>query len=391
MKRAGYLVAAAALGAAGAAEAWSQADGSLTLALVLLAVAAAAVPAAFPGNWRMAVVATLAAVTLAAIYREPSWAGSLAVLVVWGPMIVEWFRRNRAGTAARLEEQRAFEASLLELTARGERARIARELHDVVAHHISMISVQADTARLAVPGMPADGVKHLLAIGETARSALTEMRRLLGVLREDAEPPPTRRPQPGLRDLLALIDETRQAGGGAARLIVSGPVTPLDPGLELTAYRVVQEALTNARRHAPGAAVDVELTYSPDHLKIRIRDNGLCPAPRHPAPIPPPPQPRTWPFTHGGPGWDKGQAGRYEGQARRDQDRAGRDEGQAGWHGSRAGRDEGGFGGDRGWGDGHGLMGMRERVATVGGSLWVGPGVPAGFLVEVVLPVGEVA
>jgi signal transduction histidine kinase len=190
---------------------------------------------------------------------------------------------SAGGAAARWREQRrrrrAIElstaASLLKHAARGERARIARELHDVVAHHITMIALQADAARLATPGLPPDGARRLTAIGDTARTALTEMRRLLGVLREDVDTQPVeRQPQPGLRQLYALLDEVRDAGTGGVRLIVSGPVEPLDHGIELTAYRIVQEALTNARRHAPGAAIDVELRYGPDELHVRIYDNG---------------------------------------------------------------------------------------------------------------------
>ena len=169
--------------------------------------------------------------------------------------------------------------TLLEHTARGERARIARELHDVVAHHISMIAVQAETARLATPGMPAAGAQRLSEIGDTARAGLTEMRRLLGVLRSDAQADVAdRHPQPGLQQLNELLDEARDASGAGARLILSGPPVALDPGVELAAYRIVQEALTNARRHAPGAAVDVELRYTDDALRLRIRDNGPGPA-----------------------------------------------------------------------------------------------------------------
>ncbi|MFD0632693.1 sensor histidine kinase [Catenulispora yoronensis] len=123
--------------------------------------------------------------------------------------------------------------SLVEHTARGERARIARELHDVVAHHISMIAVQAETARLATPGLPPLGAERLLAIGDTARAGLTEMRRLLGVLKEDVGPADQgaeRRPQPGLQQLLTLVDDARRTAGTATRLIVSGTPTALDPG-----------------------------------------------------------------------------------------------------------------------------------------------------------------
>jgi len=168
--------------------------------------------------------------------------------------------------------------TLLEHTARGERARIARELHDIVAHHISMVVVQAETARLATPGMPAAGARRLSDIGDTARAALTEMRRLLGVLREDTEVDlAERRPQPGLRQLNELVDTARDTSGTATRLILHGPPATLDPGVELAAYRIIQEALTNARRHAPGAAVDVELHFADDGLRLRIRDNGPGP------------------------------------------------------------------------------------------------------------------
>jgi signal transduction histidine kinase len=187
--------------------------------------------------------------------------------------------RRARGEALRNDAAReAAAGDVLAHTARGERARIARELHDVVAHHISMVAVQAETARLTTPGMPAVGAQRLTAIGDTARAALTEMRRLLGVLREDADiDAPDLRPQPGLQQLNELLDQTRDASGSAARLILSGAPVRVDPGVELAAYRIVQEALTNARRHAPGAAVDVELHYADRYLSLRIRDNGPGP------------------------------------------------------------------------------------------------------------------
>jgi signal transduction histidine kinase len=187
-------------------------------------------------------------------------------------------RRTRREAVERDASRQAVAETLLEHAARGERARIARELHDVVAHHISVIAVQAETARLTTPGMPDEGAKRLVAIADTARDALTEMRRLLGVLRDDAGTEPvTRRPQPGLAQLNDLVDEARDSAGVSARLILRGRVVPVDPGVALTAYRIVQEALTNARRHAPGAAVDVELAYSDTMLHVRVRDNGPGP------------------------------------------------------------------------------------------------------------------
>jgi signal transduction histidine kinase len=212
--------------------------------------------------------------------------GVLGVLLAGLAPAAAWAgiaRRARDEALVHRAARQAIVGTLLDHTARGERARIARELHDVVAHHISMIAVQAETARLTTPGMPAAGAQRLSAIGDTARAGLTEMRRLLGVLREDAQPDAAdRQPQPGLQQLNELLDDARDISGAGTRLIVSGPPATLDPGVELAAYRIIQEALTNARRHAPGAAVDVELHYADDALRVRIRDNGPGPSPAAP-------------------------------------------------------------------------------------------------------------
>jgi signal transduction histidine kinase len=213
-----------------------------------------------------------------AIWPAESGAGGknfavLLLLIAVGSLSAGSSRRAGSEAAQRNAADWAYADTVLAYAARGERARIARELHDIVAHHISMISVQAETARLTTPGMPAEGAGRLLVIGDTARQALTEMRRLLGVLREDAAAEPTRRPQPGLDQLVLLADDARSAGSGV-RLIIEGRVVPLDPGIELAAFRIVQEALTNARRHAPGAAVDVELHYVDGALHLRVRDSG---------------------------------------------------------------------------------------------------------------------
>jgi signal transduction histidine kinase len=203
----------------------------------------------------------------------------LAPAAAWAGIARRARSRAREHDAAR----QVVTDTLLEHTARGERTRIARELHDVVAHHISMIAVQAETARLTTPGLPPAGARRLSEIGDTARAGLTEMRRLLGVLRTDTEPA-DRQPQPGLAQLADLLDQARDTSGSSARLILRGVPTPLDPGVELAAYRIVQEALTNARRHAPGAAVDVELHHTDDTLHLRVRDNGPGPPPTTPGP-----------------------------------------------------------------------------------------------------------
>jgi signal transduction histidine kinase len=307
LARAGSLALAVVLGAP-----------FLGLALVLAGTAS--------GSVRMPAVSGLAAAATETRVLAVLLASAIPLATV-AAMARGAREQSESHSAAREET----EGMLADHLARGERARIARELHDVVAHHISMIAVQAETGRLTTPGLPAAGAQRFAAIGDTARAGLTEMRRLLGVLREDAEqdtasepapqparPGADRRPQPGLPQLGNLVDDAREASGGAVRLIMSGQADRLDPGVELAAYRIVQEALTNARRHAPGAAVDVELRYADDALRLRIRDNG------------------------------PGQAARYRA--------------------------------------GHGLLGMRERAAAVGGSLQTGDVHGGGFCVEAELP-----
>jgi signal transduction histidine kinase len=284
--------------------------GLVTLPFLALALAGLGprLAAAWPGGTELAILAAA---------LSPAAACTGAAL------------RSRTEAIQHTAASAAIAETLLENTARGERARISRELHDVVAHHVSMIAVQAETARLATPGLPPAGAQRLSAIGDTARTALTEMRRLLGVLREDTgDATPDRQPQPGLAQLGELLDDVREVSGIGARLIVRGWLTSLDPGVELAAYRIVQEALTNARRHAPGAAVDVEMDFADDALHLRVRDNG--------------------------PGPPLAQNGQIQA--------------------------------------GHGLLGMRERAAAVGGELTTGPAPGGGFLVRATLPIkAEVA
>jgi len=196
--------------------------------------------------------------------------GAILLGVVAGALLAGGSRQSHSRTAVQEAATGANTDMAYAYAARQERARIARELHDIVAHHISLISVQAETARMTVRDLPPEGAEKLLAIGDTARQALTEMRRVLGVLRGDAEPDAARLPQPGLDELITLVDHAQIAGGPQIRLVVRGPSRRLAPGLELTAYRIVQEALTNARKHAPGAAVDVEVGFHPDRLHLYV-------------------------------------------------------------------------------------------------------------------------
>ena len=205
---------------------------------------------------------------------EPSLSGVLLLMLVVAAEALGDSRRERGeAIAERDETRRAMVDTLQDQAAMGERARIARDLHDVVAHHVSAIAVQAETARLTTEGLPDEGRAHFETIGQTARDALAEMRRLLGVLREDTDGAAQRDPQPGLARLNELV-ETARAAGSPVQLTLEGTVAPLPPGVDLCAFRILQEALTNARRHAPGAAVDVELGYSADTLTLRVRDHG---------------------------------------------------------------------------------------------------------------------
>jgi signal transduction histidine kinase len=208
---------------------------------------------------------------------EDTLAGVMLLVLVVAAQVLGDSRRQRSQAIAERDATRhAMAETQRDQVIMEERARIARELHDVVAHHVSVIAVQAETARLTTPDMPEEGKERLAAIGQTARDSLTELRRLLGVLRANKAPEAARSPQPGLGRLAELIDGARSAGT-PVRLTLEGDVMPLPPGVDLTAYRIVQEALTNARRHAPGASVDVKLGYEEDALRLRVSDDGPGP------------------------------------------------------------------------------------------------------------------
>ena len=204
-----------------------------------------------------------------------------------------------------------------------ERRRLAREMHDIVAHSISVMVVQAGGARRILDRDPERAAEAAAQIEQTGREALMEMRRLLGVLRP-ADQRAERAPQPGLGGLDALVERARDAGL-AVEVRVEGERRELPGGIDLAAYRVVQEALTNCLRHAGGAGAEVHVRYGPDELEIEVADRGPGPA---------------------GAGTPVGGAG------------------------------------------GHGLIGMRERVRVHGGELEAGPRPGGGFAVRARLPVG---
>jgi signal transduction histidine kinase len=173
--------------------------------------------------------------------------------------------------AERLERERELEASR---AAAEERARIARELHDMVAHHVSMMVVQAEAGPVVVERDPKTAAQAFDSIGAIGRQALGEMRRLLGVLRSGEDRAPSLTPQPGLEQLPALVEQVRQAGL-EAKLEVEGEPRPLPPGMDLSAYRIVQEALTNAVRHAGPGSAKVLVRYGDGDVRLEIRDHGM--------------------------------------------------------------------------------------------------------------------
>jgi signal transduction histidine kinase len=220
-------------------------------------------------------------------------------------------REQRAQLAERERDLVAREAVV------EERARIARELHDVIAHHVSMIVLQAGAERRVLGDANASTREVLETVEQSGRSALTEMRRLLGMLRGDATEPLT--PQPGLADVPALVGQLREAGL-PVELRIDGERRALPLGIELSAYRIVQEALTNALKHAGQARATVQVRYGADALELEIADDGA-----------------------------------------------------------------GGI--TRAAGGGHGLVGMRERVALYGGRLDASRRGEGGFVVRVKLPI----
>jgi signal transduction histidine kinase len=316
--------------------------------LALLVVPLA--PAAWWGGWPWGpgqVLAMLGAFCLAGIrHRRPElwwmWALSLIPWCLWltadvpnlhGPasatviftaMVIALdsigsrlrAQRSLATQTERANEEQARRAVL------EERARIARELHDVVAHHMSLIAVRAETAPYRLTGLPESAQAEFSSLSEVAREALTEMRRLLGVLRHDQ--PAALAPQPQLTDLPMLIDAAREAG---VSVELSLPPAPgrVPAGVGVCAYRIVQESLSNASQHAPGAPVNVSVTHDSGVILLQVANGpGGRPAP--------------------------------SGNEHR---------------------------------PGHGLTGMHERVALLGGSLSAGPAPEGGFVVSAVLPLGE--
>jgi signal transduction histidine kinase len=224
--------------------------------------------------------------------------------------------RVRRERARLLEIERGHQARL---TISAERARIAREMHDVVAHSLAVVIAQADGGWFAAESSPQAARASLATIGDTGRRAMGEMRRLLGVLREGQDEEHSSVPQPGFTDITQLVEQIR-ASGLDVHLRLDQPRAPVEPGLGLVVYRIVQEGLTNVLKHAgQGARAQVAVRWDRDQLEIIIQDDGRGKTVRPGLP-------------------------------------------------------------------GHGVVGMRERVAAYGGAVWLGPRPEGGHIVHARIP-----
>jgi signal transduction histidine kinase len=207
------------------------------------------------------------------IVDQATWISTeLATVVAW--LAGDNLRQRRARWAALKERNEFLEREREERAHKAvieERLRIARELHDVVAHAMSVIAVQSGVGNHVIKTQPAEAQKALAAIETTSRSVLIEMRRLLEVLRQDDESDPDLVPAPGLRDVPALISQVAD-GGVTTGLRIRGAPREVPPGVDLSAYRIVQEALTNAIKHG-GPRADVTLSYTDQDVSIEVTNN----------------------------------------------------------------------------------------------------------------------
>ncbi|MFJ8944153.1 sensor histidine kinase [Streptomyces sp. NPDC102395] len=252
---------------------------------------------------------------------HPTDVGSMLVFSGFALLAVSVWHIRRQAEREVTAQQTVTEHERSRRTLLEERTTIARELHDVVAHHMSVVAIQAEAAPYRVENPPPELEKAFATIRENAVAALTELRRVLGVVRaEDYEAPDA--PQPTLADLDGLLSNVREAGLGVDKT-VTGAIRELPPGVELSAYRIVQEALSNTLRHAPGAEAKVEVSYVLGGLGLRIV-NGPPPQPSMVKPSP---------------------------------------------------------------GAGHGITGMRERVSMLGGEMTAEATEAGGYEVAVFLPV----
>ncbi|CAM5515730.1 sensor histidine kinase [Streptomyces narbonensis] len=283
----------------------------------------AAYSAAMYSPHRKAVLASLAvgAVLYAVVPLVPDVDNGLVLILVLLPLALAtngvhlWRQRASA--------QRAEQEAALRQAVEAERARIARELHDVVTHNVSMMTIQAGAARMVLDGSPDQAREAIRAVEEAGRAAMAELRHVMGLLTMAADGPDPAidvdlAPQPGLDRLTELTDRMRSSGVPVEVEVRGAPVA-LPAGVDLAAYRVVQEALTNVVRHAVGARVSVLVEYGSGRLEVEVTDTGGRPGKSDP-------------------------------------------------------------------GGGHGLLGLRERLALYGGSLHAGERPGGGYRVRAVIP-----
>ncbi|MFD7496237.1 sensor histidine kinase [Streptomyces sp. NPDC059832] len=301
-------------------------DSPLVVSPVLVAVYTVAVGTDRRTAWTSAAVSAGVLVSTAAMFTPQSLlAPDTVAMLAWTalPAAVGDGVRSRRAYVVAVEERAEHAERTREQEARqrvaAERVRIARELHDIVAHHIALINAQAGVAVHLVDQRPEQILTALEDIRDTSRSALDELRVTVGLLRQSDDPVAPRDPMPGLAQVPALLASFERAG-----LAVShsrcGDTEPLDPAVDLAAYRIVQESLTNVRKHAGADHARLCLHYHRERLTITVEDDGSA-GPRRSHP-----------------------------------------------------------------GAGHGLIGMRERAATIGGRLHAGPRPEGGFTVTAELP-----
>jgi signal transduction histidine kinase len=313
---------------------------SLSFAILVYVYTAAA---HCPRRRSLAGLAATEAMLLLVWLARPRSIGDGGTLVVDGLIVAAaWWlgdgtRRRQEAVAEARRRAEELERAREELARRAvteERLRIARELHDVVAHSMSIIAVQSGVGVHVLDSQPEEARKALVAVEATSRQALVEMRRLLGVLRQEHEPRGSLAPAPGLAEVETLAAEVARAGV-RVEVRIEGTPAELPAGLDLSAYRIVQEALTNVLKHARPAAATVRVAYKPGQLVIEVTDNGQG-------------------------------LGSAFGRRSTDSDPAGQ------------------------WPAGSGIAGMRERAALYGGTLEAGPLPGGGFRVAATLPVEEV-
>ncbi|GGD84119.1 hypothetical protein GCM10007269_28830 [Microbacterium murale] len=295
---------------------------------MLIAFAVTVAALTFQHGWRhgliMLALGTAAGLVASVMLPTVPSANSLIVTtsVVGGIYLIAVLLAGRLRLGDELTRQRehtAEEQARRELIE--ERTRIARELHDVIAHSMSVIQVQASTARYRLPDLPADAASEFDDLAATARSSLTEMRRLLGVLRTEDQSAELA-PQQGIDDIPALVDSIRRAGVDVGLELVTADVSAAPAGVQIAAFRIVQEALSNAVRHAPGSRISVSVRTDDSAIRLRVHNTAAT-----------------------------GETSPSAAQS-----------------------------------NGHGLRGMRERVALVDGTLEAGPDADGDWTVAAALP-----